>query len=82
MYRKQNYQLNVSGLFDKFLSWNFFAPLGKLSYTGYLIHYIFINIYIYNRKVQPYFTHLTMVSISNGFAYKAEYPLGASSTTD
>ena len=47
-----------------FLSWNFFVPLGKLTYLGYLIHPIVMLTFFFRYPVQAYFTDYFIVRTS------------------
>lgn len=52
------------GPVNTFLTWGFFAPLSKLSYNIYLMHFLVIwTRYAYFRQRLP-FSHYTMVSLT------------------
>ena len=53
-----------AGFVNTFLSWNFFVPLGKLTYLGYLIHPIILLAFYLRYPVEYYFTDYFTVSNS------------------
>ncbi|KAK2176077.1 hypothetical protein NP493_688g01026 [Ridgeia piscesae] len=50
-----------SGFVNRFLSWNFFIPLSRLTYTLYLIHPLIIYAYTYGRMKLIYVQYSTVV---------------------
>ena len=52
-----------SGFVNRFLSWNFFIPLSRLTYTLYLIHPLIIYAYTYGRMQLIYVQYSTVVSM-------------------
>ena len=38
-----------AGFINYFLSWKFFVPLSRLTYSGYLIHFLVMHYYFYVR---------------------------------
>ena len=61
---------------NKFLSWKFWAPLGRLTYAAYLVHPMVIFGYYFNGVAPIQFTDLTLIYIfianlvlSYGIAY-------------
>ena len=56
--------LSNLGPVNTFLTWGFFAPLSRLSYNIYLMHFLVIwTRYAYFRQRLP-FSHYTMVSLT------------------
>ena len=53
-----------TGVLNTFLSWNFFIPLGRLTYLNYLIHPLFVGAFMYKTPVQFYATDY--FAVSNG----------------
>ncbi|KAI0224159.1 O-acyltransferase like protein [Lamellibrachia satsuma] len=49
------------GFVNRFLSWNFFIPLSRLTYTLYLIHPLIIYAYTYGRMQLIYVQYSTVV---------------------
>ena len=52
-----------TGIFDTVLSWQFFVPLARLSYSGYLIHPILCYLFFYASPVQIYYNNYLFVSL-------------------
>ena len=52
-----------TGVFDTVLSWQFFVPLARLSYSGYLIHPILCYLFFYASPVQIYYNNYLFVSL-------------------
>ncbi|KAI0243330.1 O-acyltransferase like protein [Lamellibrachia satsuma] len=50
-----------TGFVNRFLSWNFFIPLSRLTYTLYLIHPLIIYAYTYGRMQLIYVQYSTVV---------------------
>ena len=54
--------MNSTGILNTFLSWDFFVPLGRLTYANYLLHMVVIAIFYYTTFVQTYATDYFCVS--------------------
>ena len=54
--------VSLTGVLNTFLSWNFFIPLGRLTYLNYLTHIIFIMVFAGSTPVQFYATDYFCVS--------------------
>jgi len=54
----------VQGFINTFLSWGAFAPLGRLSFIVYLIHYDFIGYFLTQLSHEVIISHLYVVSIN------------------
>lgn len=52
------------GYINKFLSWNAFVPLSRLTFGVYLIHAPFIILYLHISRERILFSHFTLVSMS------------------
>ncbi|XP_050049866.2 nose resistant to fluoxetine protein 6-like [Dermacentor andersoni] len=52
------------GYINKFLSWNAFVPLSRLTFGVYLIHYPFIILFLHISRERMLFSHFTLVSLS------------------
>ena len=69
-----------SGVVNTFLSWDFFVPLGRLTFLNYLVHYTMITVLNMNSQVQTYATDFYCVSgrmfrlISTIFSFTAVVP--------
>merc|ERR1712137_1192825 len=55
------------GVVNRFLSWSFFAPLGRLTYCVYLIHLNFITMYIARMRTPIYYTAFDTVMLYFSF---------------
>uniref|UniRef100_T1J952 Nose resistant-to-fluoxetine protein N-terminal domain-containing protein n=1 Tax=Strigamia maritima TaxID=126957 RepID=T1J952_STRMM len=51
------------GIVNSILSWPFWQPLGRLTYSTYLIHLAIIPIFVMGSEVPPHFSHILMFSI-------------------
>ncbi|KAL3220202.1 hypothetical protein MRX96_030024 [Rhipicephalus microplus] len=51
------------GYINKFLSWNAFVPLSRLTFGVYLIHAPFIILYLHISRERILFSHFTLVSL-------------------
>lgn len=51
------------GFLSKFLSWPPFAPLSRLSFAVYLIHYPFIEIMLHTSRERLYYSHFNQVTL-------------------
>ena len=49
------------GPVNTFLSWQIWAPLGRLTYAAYLVHPIVIFVYYFNLQTLLHFSDLTMI---------------------
>ena len=54
-----------SGFVNRFLSWNAFIPVSRLTYTFYLIHPVIIYAFEYGRMQLVYSQYSTLVSRSH-----------------
>lgn len=64
------------GIVNWILSWNIWAPLGRLTYAAYLVHPIVLILYIFNLVTPVHFTDLTLIFLfvsSLVFSYLAAY---------
>lgn len=52
------------GYINKFLSWNAFVPLSRLTFGVYLIHAPFIILYLHISRERILFSHFSLVSLS------------------
>lgn len=57
----------ISGIINKFLSWKFFIPLGRLSYSAYILHFPVLWMRNGLRRKLLLFHHYEIVSISENF---------------
>ncbi|KAH8034023.1 hypothetical protein HPB51_019088 [Rhipicephalus microplus] len=51
------------GFVSKFLSWAPFAPLSRLSFAVYLIHFPFIEIMLHSSRERLYYSHFNQVTL-------------------
>ena len=51
------------GFVNRFLSWEVFLPLSRLSYTSYLLHGTVIFLCFANFRFAMHFTHIWIVSL-------------------
>ncbi|XP_037521604.2 nose resistant to fluoxetine protein 6 [Rhipicephalus sanguineus] len=51
------------GFVSKFLSWAPFAPLSRLSFAVYLIHFPFIEIMLHTSRERLYYSHFNQVTL-------------------
>lgn len=55
-----------SGIVDKFLSWSFWVPLSRLTFSAYLIHPILINLYYRSLQRGIMFSHRDILLYFSG----------------
>ncbi len=58
-----------TGYVDKFLSWNAFTVLGRLTYVVYLVHYNFLAVYYAHARKPYYYTVLDRVVFYLGVVF-------------
>ncbi|XP_064649593.1 nose resistant to fluoxetine protein 6-like [Lineus longissimus] len=56
----------MGGPINKFLSWRFWIPLSRLTYCAYLVHPIWIAIYVHYQRAPTHYDDITMVYLYVG----------------
>ena len=54
----------IAGLLDVLLSWKFYVPLSRLTYSIYLTHVIIIQSHVASSMIPVYLSDYSMVSIT------------------